>query len=267
MPRMGAVAQLFVTIAFLANASFARADQLTIVGTGDGLDMLRAVASSYSEKNPGHDIVVPPSIGSGGGIAAVASDREMMGRVARPLSDLELAQGIKVIGVARIPSAIYVNPKVTVADITTVQLAGIFGGSITNWKDLGGADQKIRVVRREDGDSTLQALRGSMPGWKELAITPLSKQAVTTQDAIESVAKVDGAIGFGPFSRNLEPGVKVLKIDGRMPIDAGYPSAVSLALIYKAAREDAEIRSFIDFIKSQSGIAIIDSFGAVPLTN
>ena len=79
-------------------------------------------------------------------------------------------------------------------------------GKILNWKEVGGADVRIRVVRREDADTTLIVLRASMPGWKDLAITEKSKLAMTTQEATASVREVPGAIGFGPFSKDLEIG-------------------------------------------------------------
>jgi phosphate transport system substrate-binding protein len=252
----------------LANAAVvtsAAAGSLAIVGTGDGLDMLRQIAVRFVEGHPGTEIQVPVSIGSGGGIAAVAADREKLGRVARPLSESETAQGIAVFGIARIPSAIYVNPSVKIANLSTQQLGDIFSGAVVNWQDLGGSDAKIRVVRREEGDSTLQALRTTMPGWKDIAITPLSKLAQTTQEAVETVSKVEGAVSFGPYSRGLEPGVRVLSIDGMKPDSPNYPSAVTLSLIYKPARVDAEIRSFLDFVHSDQGRAVIEAFGAVPL--
>ena len=88
--------------------------------------------------------------------------------------------------------------------LTSAQLADIYRGKITNWRDVGGADVRIKVVRREDQDSTLLVLRQSMPGWKDLAITEKSKTAVTTQDCFDTVKEVEGAIGFGPFTAALE---------------------------------------------------------------
>ena len=43
-----------------------------------------------------------------------------------------------------------------------------------------------------------------MPGWKTLAITEKSKTATTTQDGVDTVKAVEGAIGFGPYTKELE---------------------------------------------------------------
>ena len=58
-----------------------------MVGTGDGIDLLRALGSAYMTDHPETNVIVPPSIGSGGGIAAVNAEKEVLARIARPLSD------------------------------------------------------------------------------------------------------------------------------------------------------------------------------------
>ena len=67
----------------------AHAGDLSVVGTGDGIDLLRALGAAYTADHPDTNIIVPPSIGSGGGIAAVSSNKEVLARAARPLSDPE----------------------------------------------------------------------------------------------------------------------------------------------------------------------------------
>jgi phosphate transport system substrate-binding protein len=138
---------------------------------------------------------------------------------------------------------------------------------VKSWAELAGADIRVRVVRREEADSTLQVLRSTMPGWSELEITPRSKLAVTTQDAIQTVRDVEGAIGFGPYSKSLENDVNVLKIDGQAPTDDAYPSSVTLALIYKTDRLDDEIKSFVEFSQSAAAAEVIANYGGVPIKN
>src|SRR6201991_2000762 len=70
------------------------AGDLSVVGTGDGIDLLRALGAAYTADHPETNVIVPPSVGSGGGIAAVGSDKEVLARVARPLSDSEMEAGL-----------------------------------------------------------------------------------------------------------------------------------------------------------------------------
>lgn len=260
----------FILTAFVAASaatgwhSTTLADDLKIVGTGDGLEMLRVIAVEYSTHHPEVKISLPPSIGSGGGIVAVASDTESLGRVARPLKDTEIKLGLTYVPIAKIPSAIFAHPSSGVRDLTSVQLVEIFSGKTESWADLGGADLKIKVVRREEADSTLAVMRQSMPGWGDLEFTSRSKTAVTTQDAINTVREIAGAVGFGPYSRVLDFETNVMTIDGSFPTDAGYPSAVELALIYKEGKLDEEMKSFIDFCLSDAAARVIETYGGVP---
>src|SRR5882672_61066 len=242
-----------------------QAGDLSVVGTGDGIDLLRALGAAYTADHPDTNVIVPPSIGSGGGVAAVGSNKEVLARVARPLSDSEKEAGLVATPVFRLPSAFFVHRSAGVASLTSAQLADIYRGKITNWRDVGGADARVRVVRREDQDSTLLVLRQSMPGWKDLVITEKSKTAVTTQDCSNTVKEVEGAIGFGPFTRALETELVVLKIDGRYPTDRDYPSAVTLAFVHKATTITADVQRFIGYVKAAKAQTVLSSMGGVPV--
>lgn len=252
-------------IILLAQSGGVRADDLPIVGTGDGIEMLQAVAAAYNAEGGEARVSVPPSIGSGGAVAAVGGERQRLGRVARPLTEAEKAQGLVEVPLARIPSAIFVHRGAGVTNLTSAQVAAIFAGTTDNWSALGGPDLKIRVVRREETDSTLSVLRATMPGWRDLVLTSRSKTATTTQDAIATVRETPGAIGFGPYSPALAGDLTVLTIDGRAPRDPAYPSAVTLALIYKAATRDAAASAFLAFATSDRAGQVMAERGGAPL--
>lgn len=243
----------------------AYAGDLSVVGTGDGIDLLRALGAAYTADHPDTNVIVPPSIGSGGGIAAVGSDKEVLARIARPLSDTEKDAGLVATPVFRLPSAFFVHRSAGVTGITSKQLTDIYGGKVTNWSEVGGNDVRIKVVRREDQDSTLLVLRQSMPGWKDLVITDKSKTAVTTQDGIDTVKEVQGAIGFGPFTKALEMELTVLKIDGSHPTEPKYPSAVTLSFVHKEATVTPDAKRFIGYVKATKARTVLTSMGAVPI--
>ena len=249
----------------LTSAVLAAPDELSIVGTGDGIDVLRALGTAFMAENKPIWIDIPPSIGSGGGIAAVGTDKAILGRVARALTDSEAAAGLRYEPFAKLPSAFYVHPSTGVTSLTNAQLADVFTGRVTNWSEVGGNDFRIRVVRREDADSTLLVLRATMPRWKDLVITDKSKLAMTTQEAFDTVRDVPGTIGFGPFTTTLDAKTVVLNIDGHHPTDVAYPSGVILALIYKDSTVTSAARTFMDFLGSEKARAIIIQFGNVPI--
>jgi phosphate transport system substrate-binding protein len=248
----------------LAWSAPASAGELPVVGTGDGIDVLQALGAAYTAEHPDTVVLVPPSIHSSGGIAAVGSEKEVLGRIARPLSDAEKAMGIIAVPAFRLPGAIFVNRGVGVTKLTSKQLADVYSGDIKNWKEVGGTDLRIKVVRREDVDSVLNVLRKTMPGWKDLVITDKSKTATTTQDAFETVQSVPGSIGFGPYTKTLENTLVVLTIDGTHPRDVQYPSAIALSLIYKQNTITPEAKKFLAFLKTAKAKQVLNSQGAVP---
>ena len=263
---MSVATRVLVAIPLVAmSLSSLQAADLSVVGTGDGIDLLRALGAAYTADHPDTNVVVPPSIGSGGGLAAVGSNKEVLARVARPLSDSEKEAGLVATPVFRLPSAFFVHRSAGVLSLTNAQLADIYSGKVTNWRDVGGQDVRIKVVRREDQDSTLLVLRQSMPGWKDLTITEKSKMTVTTQECIDTVKEVPGAIGFGPFTKALEMELAVLKIDGHYPTDRGYPSAVTLTFVHKESTVTPEAKRFIGYVKAAKAKTVLTSMGGVPV--
>jgi phosphate transport system substrate-binding protein len=256
---------------FLSVTTGAFADRLSVPGTGDGIEILRALAAAYSETQPAAGaqagIDIPASTGSGGGIAAVADGRAVLGRVARPLTASEASAGIAVVPLMRIPAVVFVHPSVEVRNLTYAQLSGIYSGAITNWREVGGGDMRIRVVRRESEDSTLKVLRATMPGWQDLTLTPRSKIAVSTQEAVQAVEENEGAIGFGPSSSAMHGGAAVVQVEGMDPLSASYPSAVTVSLIFKQNALPVEADAFLKFVASPTARAVISRGGALPWVN
>ena len=246
------------------SAASASAADLAVVGTGDGLEVLRAVGASFTADNPDTGILVPPSIHSSGGINAVRNGSAVLGRIARPLTLEERAEGIIEVPVFRLPSVFLINPAARVSHLTTEQAAKIFSGEITNWQEVGGTSLRIKVVRRDEADSTLKVLRATMAGWRGLEMTEKSKLAATTQEASDLVAELPGAISFAPYSRSLEAGLVVPELDGRHPTDAEYPSTVTLSLIYREVTVTEPARAFVRFLFTPKARALIRNFGGIP---
>lgn len=247
-------------------ASGAYAEDLAVPGTGDGMTVLKALGSAFTSEHTGTKIIVPRSIHSSGGVREVAWDRAVLARIARPLKDDENNFGIRVVPIFRQPAVFYTHRSVGVKTLSPDQLVKIFTGAVTNWRDVGGADLRIRVVRREEVDSTLAVLRDTLPGWKDLQFNAeRSKLATSTQDAFTAVQTYAGAIGFGPFSSDLEPTLTVLRVDDISPTDPKYPSAITLSLIYRDATVTKSAVRFIDFIFTAKGKNIIIENGGLPI--
>jgi phosphate transport system substrate-binding protein len=79
------------------------------------------------------------------------------------------------------------------------------------------------------------------------------------------VKEVEGAIGFGPFTKVLEAELTVLKIDGHFPTDPGYPSAVTLSFVHKGANIAPDAKRFIEYVKDKQARTVLTSMGGVPV--
>ena len=242
------------------------AEKLTVVGTGDGVQILEALAAAFMVENPEIIIDLPPSVHSAGGIRAVGQGDAVVGRIARPLSQKELELGFRVVPIFRQPTVFFAHPSANVKNLTADQLVAVFNGTVKNWSEVGGNDGRVRVVRREEPDSSVAVFRDTLPGWKELKFDKLhSKLATTTQEAFDAVEKYEGAIGFGPYSRDLDRRFRVLSVGGVHPTDSNYPSAVTLSLIYRDATVTDAAHKFIDFIFTEKAQGIVRELGAIPV--
>jgi len=257
--------QLLAVLCLVGATTSAAAADLAVVGTGDGMDVLRAVGAAYTADHPETSVFVPPSVHSSGGISAVRTGTATLGRIARPLTLEERAEGIVEVPVFRLPSVFIVNPAANVRHLTAEQATRIFRGDITNWREVGGTDLRIKVVTRDEADSTLKVLRATMPGWRDLAVTEKTKLAATTQAAFDLVAELPGAVSFAPYSRSLEGIVLVPELDGRHVTDPDYPSAVTLSLIYREATVTGAALDFVRYLFSPKARTLIRNFGGIPV--
>ena len=252
---------LIVTL-ILAGTAFA--EKITIVGTGSGMSILEDVGSAFSKKFPAVSVEVPKSIGSGGGIKAVGTDQAVIGRIARELKDKEKPYGLSYIPMAKMPIIFFVNPSVGIENLTPKQACDIYSGKITNWKEVGGKDAKIRVVRREDGDSSLKVLQTQLPGFKDITITEKSKTTDSDSKNCQFIEAKADTIGFGAYSDAKNYKVSILKIDGKHPSESEYPYFGTLALIVKDKNKTGAIKDFVGFATSVDAHDAIKGSGGMP---
>ena len=112
-----------------------------------------ALSEAFMEKYP-KVTVTAEFVGSGAGIEAVSNGTADIGNSSRSLKDEEKAAGVVENVVAIDGIAVCVDPANEVADLTKEQLTNIYNGTVTNWKEVGGADEPIIVIGREAGSGT-----------------------------------------------------------------------------------------------------------------
>ena len=243
----------------------AMAEEISIVGTGSGAEILEGAGKAFTKANPGVTVAIPKSIGSGGAIKAAGTDAEKIGRVARGIKENEKTYGLTYLPIAKMPIVIMTHKGVGVKNLTPQQVCDIFSGKITNWKEVGGKEGNIRVIRREDGDSSREVLEKSLPGYKAITVTAKSKETLSDPETIELAAKTPGTIAYGTYPNAKVSDVTVLTIGGKSASSADYPYVGELALVFKEKSKAGNIGKFIEFVTSSAAHETIKGAGGLTL--
>lgn len=241
------------------------AEEIQIVGTGSGAEILENLGKAFTKANPGVTIAVPKSIGSGGAIKAAGTDTAKVGRVARAIKEKEKSYGLMYAPIAKLPIVIMTHKNVGVKNLTPQQVCDIYSGKITNWKEVGGKEGTIRVIRREDGDSSLDVLLKTLPGYKSITVTAKSKETLSDPETIELTAKTPGTIAYGTYPNAKVSDVTIVTIGGKNATAADYPYVGELALVFKEKSKTGNIAKFIEFITSSAAHDTIKTAGGLAL--
>ena len=228
--------------------------------------VIGALGESFMEANSGTTFTYNPT-GSGSGIQAVSEGRCDIGMSSRALKDDEKASGLKETIVALDGIAVIVNPQNPVKDLSLEQIAKIYTGEITNWKDVGGEDAEIVRIGREAGS-------GTRDGFESITETKdacqYRQELTSTGDVITTVSQNPNAIGYASLAA-IKDSVKALTVNGVAPTEATVKDGTylvqrPLVLVTKegvALSETAQ--RFFDFATSADAASIISAAGAVPV--
>ena len=182
---------------------------ISMVGSTSMEKLANALSEAFMEEYP--DVTVTAEfVGSGAGIEAVTNGTADIGNSSRSLKDEEKAAGVVENIVAIDGIAVCVDPANEVADLTKEQLTNIYNGTITNWKEVGGADEPIIVIGREAGSGT----RGAFEELVDLQdACKYANELDSTGAVIAKVASTPGAIGYASLDA-LDDSVKALSLEG-----------------------------------------------------
>ena len=228
--------------------------------------VIGALGESFMEANSGTTFTYNPT-GSGSGIQAVSEGRCDIGLSSRALKDDEKASGLKETTLALDGIAIIVNPQNPVKDLTLEQIAKIYTGEITNWKDVGGEDAEIVLIGREAGS-------GTRDGFESITETKdacqYRQELTSTGDVITTVSQNPNAIGYASLAA-IKDSVKALTVNGVAPTEATVKDGTYLVqrpfvLVTKEGAALSETaQKFFDFAISADAASIISAAGAVPV--
>lgn len=228
--------------------------------------VIGALSESYMAANKDVTVNYNPT-GSGAGITAVQEGTCDIGLSSRALKDEEKAAGLKETVLAYDGIAIIVHPDNPVSDLSIEQIAQLYTGEITNWKDVGGDDAEIVLIGREAGSGTRDGFE-SITDTKDAC--KYRQELTSTGDVITTVAGNPNAIGYASLA-SVKDTVKALSVGGVAPTEAtvsdgSYAVQRPFVLVTKDGTElSAAAQKFFDYATGAAAADVISAAGAVPV--
>lgn len=238
---------------------------ISMVGSTSMEKLANALSEAFMEEYP--DVTVTAEfVGSGAGIEAVTNGTADIGNSSRSLKDEEKAAGVVENVVAIDGIAVCVDPANEVADLTKEQLTNIYNGTVTNWKEVGGADEPIIVIGREAGSGT----RGAFEELVDLQdACKYANELDSTGAVIAKVASTPGAIGYASLDA-LDDSVKALSLEGveatAENIKAGnyfLSRPFVMATKGEISEQNDLVQAWFDFVLGDEGQQIASEVGLI----
>ena len=228
-------------------------------------DPLNAGVNLFMEKYP-NVTVQAEFTGSSAGIESVLAGQCDVGDSSRALKDDEKAKGAVENIVAIDGIAVVVDPSNAVDGLSKDELTGIYDGSITNWKDVGGSDMPIVVVGREAGSGTRGAFE-ELLGLEDAC--KYANELDSTGAVMAKVASTPGSIGYVSLDV-VDDTVKAVKLDDVEPTEENIKAGsyfLSRPFVMATKGEISEqnelVQALFDYVYSAEGDDLIKSVGLI----
>lgn len=258
------VAAVFAVLGILSGCGKKETASVSTDGSTSMEKVISALGETFMLENSGTSFTYNPT-GSSSGIQAVAEGRCDIGLASRSLKDAEIQSGLQQTVLALDGIAVIVHPENSVRDLSVAQIASVFTGEITNWKQLGGADTEIVLIGREAGSGTRDGFE-SITGTAEQC--KYRQELTSTGDVITAVATNPAAIGYASLSA-VKDSVSALTVGGVAPteqtiLNGSYAIQRPFVLVTKQGVALHEtVQKFFDYITSPAANAVIAQAGAV----
>ncbi len=168
----------------------------------------------------------------------------------------------------------FVHKDNPIENLTSEQIKGIYAGEITNWKQVGGRNEKIAAFQRNEGSGSQSMLRRFM-GDKSIMEAPkelVNDLMVGIIERVSNYKSKSSSIGFS-FRYYVEgiiknPDIKMLSVDGVAPTtesikNGKYPIVTPIYAVTYEEQTNENVNKILDWILSDEGQYIIEETGYV----
>lgn len=241
---------------------------IVITGSTSVEKILNDMIDEYQALNPGVKINYTGT-GSSAGISDTIAGTNTIGASSRDLKAEEKSDKIHEEIFAYDGIAVVVNPANGAKDIKTEDLAKIFSGQITNWKDLGGKDAEIVVVSREGSSGTRDAFEELIGLEDAGGLTESATVVEGNGNEQTTVAGNENAIGYVSFSY-VDETVKELTVNGVEPTaenakNKSYSLSRPFLFLYNDDKVTPEAKAFIEYAKGDDGQGFVEKHGGIKI--
>ena len=275
---MKIISLLTAIIGVLAVGSPARAEKITVKGSDTLVILAQKWAETYMSTHPGTVIQVTGG-GTGTGFAALQNKSTDLCNASRKIKPAEQATCIKSFGkrpteykVCLDGLSVYVSADNPVKELTVAQVADIFNGKTTNWKQVGGADAPITVYSRENSSGTYEFFKEHVLQGKDFAATAQTMPG--TAAVLQAVAKDKQGIGYGGAAYGAGAKHLAIKKDDSSAavepteenvVKGNYPIWRYLFIYINPALDKGEITKYLTWIRGDEGQKVVKDVGYFPL--
>lgn len=256
-------------------AANAADDQLVLDGSTTVGPIAKAFAEYFMKLNEDVNVTVSES-GSGNGAKSLINQACDVANMSRSMKDKEfkaaVAKGLQPCAhvVALDGLAMVLHPSNPIKNLTLGQVQDIYLGKISNWRELGGPNQKIVVVTRDTNSGTFETFHKI--AMKKKNIVETAETVGSNGGARARVQSTAGAIayvGLGYVDRS----VKAIEVDNVYPerstaASGKYPIARPLYMYTNGyPKLGSTTHAFVTLYLSKKGQEIVESIGFVPVTS
>jgi len=250
---------------------------VTIKGSDTVLPLAQKESEEMMKTNKEISVTV---VGGGTGVGMTAllegtTDIAMASRDLKTEEKLKFSEAkkeIEQVTIAFDALAVIVNPANKVGQLTREQIEKIYTGEIKNWKEVGGADEKIVAYSRESSSGTYEFFKEEVLDKKNYATDILSMPA--TGAIVQAVGQTKGAIGYvglayetkevKPISVSYDQGKTFVAPSIASAKDKTYPIARPLFYMFDKANA-AKVKAVVDYALSPEGQKVVSEIGYIPL--
>lgn len=269
------LASFIVTIILLTSCNptekgqSSRKQIIHVAGSTTVAPVIKTIKEYYERDN--NVSIEVQETGSTAGITATIEKIADIGLSSREITEEELESGIKETIIAIDAISVIVNPNNIVSDLSEDEIRKIFKGEITNWAEVGGENNSIIVISREEGSGTRSAFEELLKleekievNGENLVASLISRNAIfeNGQGAIKAnVSSSINSIGYISLGV-LDDNVNALKVNGVECTEENvknetYQLARPFVVVTQEDNNNEYVNNFISYILSEEAQNII----------